>query len=388
MKTLTFFIYLDACRFDYVSEANMPHVFQMATEGSIHRSRTVTGFTQGAAMLTGKYPSETGHFTWYRYSPETSPFTWLTPFGSLRALPRFRYYDPFKVTIRLVSRLITHGKYPDPAHIPLDLLPLFERVSPDMLKESTLISLCQASGKSCLDLMFNFDFIGSKSCEDLTNHARNTIENGTPRDLYLIHIGDLDILGHKYGPRPAAFHSRLLQIDSCIEGLHRSASEHGYKCNFVIASDHGMYNIIDALNVEVPLRSLNLKLHEDYLYFLDSTVARFWYFNEKARQRITQMLSSLPHGHLLTHEEEKEHHIPFEDNSYGDLFFWADKGYIFFPNFFQSSQRNLPLGMHGYLDDDDGTLLIYSEDRQVGMSDTDPIPLVRVFSVVRELAEF
>ncbi len=390
-RTATFLIYLDACRYDYITRERTPFLHSLGERGSIRRARTVCGFTQESAMLTGKYPVETGHFTWFHLS-ENSPFAWLRPFCFLSFLPQFKLYEPVKVLIRKTTSLITGRAYPDPAHIPLDLLPRFERVDGDEIGGISIDSICRSSGRRAINLMNNNNFVGMKTCSAMFEAAATALEREV-FDLCMIHIGELDVDGHKLGPRADLLGGHLATIDACLSRLHRAARRLGISCNMVIVSDHGMQPVAGTVDVigrvkEAASRA-GLRSPRDYLYFLDSTMARFWFPNGAARRPIEEALSAVPHGHIVTEGEKEERGINFRHNLYGDTLFWLDKGYIVFPNFFQSTYSDCPRGMHGYMDDDDGLLVLYSDSdsgaEAYRRNQKDPVPLVDIFSIVLDM---
>ena len=51
------------------------------------------------------------------------------------------------------------------------------------------------------------------------------------------------------------------------------------------------------------VEAMHLSMPDDYLAVYDSTMGRFWFFNERARERITALLNSLPCGRILRDEE-------------------------------------------------------------------------------------
>lgn len=390
MRTITFLIYLDACRYDYVSKADTPYLYELSQKGYFGRVETVPGFTQETAMITGKYPNETDYFTWYRYAPDESPFSWIRPFRFLRLLRKFRFYYPIKVGIRTITRLITGKRYPDPAFIPLDILPYFENLSATLPNHlPNLASLCRLSKRNCFEQTIVSDFIGSKRCSKLFRPVLESIMGERPFDLYLIHIGELDGLGHRYGPHPELFRDYLKEIDSWIRRIYECVRRQNLSVNLIITSDHGMVDIKDTIDVERELKKIPLKVPQHYIHFLDSTMARFWFSCDRARYLIEETLSNIPNGHILSQEEKEKLHINFGHNAYGELLFWVDKGYLIFPNFFQLIASEKPKGMHGYMNDDDGALIVYSDVKN--MEDTirkDVVPLIEVFDITRDLVGF
>lgn len=394
IERLTFFLYLDGCRYDYISQENTPFLYQLSKDGFFSRVKTVPGFTQEATMMTGKEPNETGYFTWYRYAPDRSPFIWVRPLGFLKHMRKLRIYYAIKVAIREITQLITGKEYPDPGFIPLDILPLFENVSATLPNHlPNLSSLCRLSKRSCFEQTSTRGFMRSKRCSELFRPVIKSIGSSRPYDLYLVHVGELDGLGHRYGPHPELFQDSLREIDAWVHGTFGSATKRKLALNLIIVSDHGMFDVKDTVDIERKLELIPLKVPEDYLYFLDSTIARFWFFNAKAKRLVEEILSTVPNGHILSQQEKEKLKIDFKlDNFYGELLFWVDKGYMIFPNFFQSITQDKTSGMHGYIDDEDGALIIHSSAgilRDVSnMYGKDVVPLSKVFEITRTVGGF
>jgi hypothetical protein len=85
----------------------------------------------------------------------------------------------------------------------------------------------------------------------------------------------------------------------------------------------------------------------DYLAVYDSTMARFWFFNEEARLAINTCLRRQNCGRLLCDAELNDLGIYFPDRRYGESIFLLNSGYMFFHSDFHSGNW-LPTGMHGY----------------------------------------
>jgi hypothetical protein len=367
----------------------MPFLDELSKKGYLGRVRTSPGFTQEAALLTGRYPEETDYFTWYRYAPTNSPFSWVRPLRPLNHLRKSRLYYPIKVGIRILTRMITGEKYPDPEFIPLDILPNFQNISATMPSHlPTLVSICKESKLACFEQPPIRKLAGSIRCGTLFENVLKTIASGRIFDLYLIHVGELDRVGHRCGPRPDLFREYLLEMDNWIKRIYQFVEEKGFACNIVVVSDHGMTDVRGTVDVESYIRRTPLRVSKDYLYFLDSTMARFWFMSTTAEGIIQPLLSIIPHGHVLEQEEKGKLHLNFKNNHYGDVLFWLDKGYMIFPNFFQSFGEERTRGMHGYINDDDGAIIVYSDRKQVRKENRYiAIPLTEVFNIVRELMD-
>src|SRR5213079_2860688 len=83
----------------------------------------------------------------------------------------------------------------------------------------------------------------------------------------------------------------------------------------------------------------------DYAVVYDSTMARFWFFNERARQQISGCLREIPQGRILPDAELKELRALFPDRYFGELIFLVREGVLIVP----SHMGERPIrGMHGY----------------------------------------
>ena len=96
-----------------------------------------------------------------------------------------------------------------------------------------------------------------------------------------------------------------------------------------------------------------------FLAVYDATMARFWFFSDRARQVITSLLASLPCGRVLDDAELERLGILFPDRRYGEVIALLDPGWLLASSGFNGS-RWRPAGMHGYHPDDadsDGVFL-------------------------------
>ena len=74
-------------------------------------------------------------------------------------------------------------------------------------------------------------------------------------------------------------------------------------------------------------------------------MARFWFFNERARSVITQALQQVTVGRILPDEELERLHCLFPDRYFGELIFLVKEGVLIVP----SHMGERPIrAMHGY----------------------------------------
>jgi predicted AlkP superfamily pyrophosphatase or phosphodiesterase len=144
----------------------------------------------------------------------------------------------------------------------------------------------------------------------------------------------------------------IREIDRKI-GILKEEFERLYDdVTFFIIGDHGMMDVnikVDIFNsVKKFGEKNNLKFGKDYLMFLDSTLARFWFLNEKAKIIKEFMLREFSeYGLEITEEVAKKYRIPYKDKRYGDFIFWMKPGVLINPDYFWSHTKP-PKAMHGY----------------------------------------
>jgi hypothetical protein len=90
--------------------------------------------------------------------------------------------------------------------------------------------------------------------------------------------------------------------------------------------------------------SSGLVFGKDYGACYDSTMARFYYLNEHAKEVISKIMKDFP-GHFLSKDEEILYKIYRQDRAFGDAVFLLDAGIQIAP----SDMGDKPLnGMHGF----------------------------------------
>jgi hypothetical protein len=88
---------------------------------------------------------------------------------------------------------------------------------------------------------------------------------------------------------------------------------------------------------------------QDYGACYDSTMARFYYLNEKSAGIIAEIMQDFP-GHFLSNDEERQYKIYRSDRAFGDAIFLLDAGIQIVP----SDMGDKPLnGMHGFSPEDE-----------------------------------
>jgi len=94
----------------------------------------------------------------------------------------------------------------------------------------------------------------------------------------------------------------------------------------------------------------------------DSTMARFWFFNEESRTSISACLMRQRCGRILGDRELQDLGVLFPDRRYGDTIFLLNSGCMFYRSDFHSGNW-LPTGMHGYHPDDPYSDAVFLSNR-------------------------
>ncbi|MEO5803894.1 MAG: nucleotide pyrophosphatase, partial [Verrucomicrobiota bacterium] len=112
-----------------------------------------------------------------------------------------------------------------------------------------------------------------------------------------------------------------------------------------VFSDHGMANCDELLDLKSKIDALDVQMEKDYAVVYDSTMARFWFFNENARLKITESLQAVPQGRILPDSELDELRTLFSDRHFGELIFLVKESVLIVP----SHMGERPIrAMHGY----------------------------------------
>ncbi len=322
--------------------------------------RTVLGFSSGAipAMLTGVPPAANGHWNLFYYDPQTSPFRWFRHF---LFLPNF-----------LLESRITRKLLKETGRRFLGLGPLFEccvspRVIPyfNYVERRNIYDLGGITGAPSI-----FDQLHKKGVPyrvyeyhhqtdaQILRQAEQDIRSQVA-SFYFLYLSEMDMFLHMNCGDPEKIRERLKWYDENLRRVFVAAQSVSEDAAFAIASDHGMTPVAQTYDLLRHLEGLKLRMPDDYLAVFDSTMARFWFFNDSGRQQIMKILQSAPCGRVLTDAELKQFGVFFPDRRFGEVIFLLHPGWLLSRSDFNGSGW-FPVGMHGYHPEDaysDGVFL-------------------------------
>jgi hypothetical protein len=110
-----------------------------------------------------------------------------------------------------------------------------------------------------------------------------------------------------------------------------------------------MANCEHSLDLKATIEGLPLTMGKDYAVVYDSTMARFWFFHERARTQISSRLESVKEGRILSKAELIDLGAWFPDGHFGELIFLVREGVLIVPS--DMGARGIT-GMHGYHPDE------------------------------------
>jgi len=150
---------------------------------------------------------------------------------------------------------------------------------------------------------------------------------------------------HSVGNQSAEIAAKLNLYERWLEQLLSVTGQHYAETRLHIFSDHGMANCDQLLDLKGKIDALPLIMAEDYAVVYDSTMARFWFFNDYARQQVTQCLNHVQEGRIVPDSELADLGALFADRYFGELIFVVKEGVLIVP----SHMGKRPIrGMHGY----------------------------------------
>jgi hypothetical protein len=307
---------------------------------------TVLGYSSGAipSLLSGRTPSAHGHWNLFCLAPEHSPFRWTRPLGRL---PRLAVENP--ITRRLIQRVARrvsgYTGYFSLYNYPVAQLPFF-----DLTERRNIYA---PGGLDCPSIFDRFQAAGiawecytyhTHSDAQILDLARRRAAESDARVLFL-YLSGLDHYLHFNIHDADGVTARLAWYEAGLRQVWEAARGRRPDVRMFVFSDHGMTPVRWTCDLGRDVAALGLRVPQDYLAAYDSTMARFWVWNDRARRRLTDCLAEHPCGQLLAPGELRRLGIWFDDDRYYHLLFLLKPGVLLNPS---HMGRVRFAGMHGY----------------------------------------
>jgi hypothetical protein len=280
----------------------------------------------------------------FYYDPKGSPFKWIK---ALAILPdaifrrgRVRHY-----LSKLIKKVLGFTGYFQLYGVPFKFLPLFNYAEKKRIWEPKGL----LRGETIFDELARRGvphYVHDSAVSDETKMARLTADIESQRiDFAYCSLGKLDALMHAVGTHDPKVSDLIRWYDQQVRKLIATAEEHYDEVAWYVFTDHGMHDITEGYDLIADIQQTGLRWNKDYVAFYDSTMARFWFLNNAAREKITTRLSNHTKGRILPDDELRHEGVWFADGMYGELVFLMNSGLQIVPSFMGVKKIK---GMHGY----------------------------------------
>ncbi len=354
------FVLIDALGWTYLEQ----HGFLNDVLPYRQRLSTILGFSSGAipTMLTGLPPAEHGHWNLFYYDPSGSPFRCLRPF---RAFPN-SFLDN-RYTRKLIKEFGRHVLGLGPLFeccVRPSLLPWFNWVEKKNIYERGGINgaLSIFDRLAECDVPYRVYSYHQGSDAELLSRAEWDIRNGVAQ-FYFIYLSEVDAFLHQHCESFEQVEVRLRVYESQLTKLFDVAREVDPGATLTVTSDHGMTPVRDRYDLLSDIEKLDVCMPRDYLAVYDSTMARFWFFQERARAAILDTLHAVPCGRVVTDVELRQLGVFFDGSRYGETVFLLHPGWLLARSDFNGTSW-APRGMHGYHPEDPHSDAIFLSNRK------------------------
>ena len=296
------------------------------------------------SILSGRWPVQHRNWCYFVHDPANSPFrslrwlSWLPKALTSRRIVR-------RLLTRIFKAKLNFKGYFDLYNIPFQHIHRYDFTE----KKSPL----QPKGMNRGDNIF--DFLTSEKIPYFVSDPAQTEEANRDAlaarmregsiDFAFLYWAGLDGLLHRVGNDSPEIPARLRVYEQWIAQLMEAARSRYQDVQLYVFSDHGMANCDIHLDLMSRINALPVQFQKDYAAVYDSTMARFWFFNDRARQLIETELRKVPEGRIMPDEELEALHTRFEDRYFGELIFLVQEGVLIVP----SHMGERPIrAMHGY----------------------------------------
>jgi len=344
MKKITVFMFIDALGWEIIKDRDFlkdiaPHRYRVGMQFGYSSTAIPT-------ILTGEKPTVHKHFSFYYYAPDKSPFKifkyLLLPYLPGAIVDRWRVRH---ILSKLVAKLYGYTGYFEMYAMPFDRIHYFDYIEKtDMFVPDGLKPVKNLADKlEEREIPYHISNWRLKEIENIEALIKE-IRTGEIRFAFL-YTAAMDGLLHRVTKDGREIDEKIEWYSGQIQRVIEEIKKRYDDFYFAVLSDHGMTTLAGVVDVKAQVEGLGLKFGEDYVAVYDSTMGRFWFLNEQAKERILNLLDQVPHSHVLSEAEEKKYSIDFEDHMYGEKCLLMDPGWQIEPC--DMGVKALP-AMHGF----------------------------------------
>lgn len=338
------FVLVDALGWEWIKDSE----FLEDVAPYRRRLESVLGYSTAAipSILTGRYPDQHGRVALFRRALGRSPFqslAWLC-----RLPPAVVENSYARYAVKLLARKANHfDGWFHLLGVPLRHLPMLDVSEkrniylPGGIPEAT--SIFDLLARSSVGYGAYTYWQGSN--QELLSRVELDLAKAE-KSFFFLYLDGLDSFLHGHADEPCVVKSKLKFYSDALGHLYRVALSAYRTVRIHVFGDHGMAPTRNAIDVQNRLEGLRSRAPEDYLYVLDSTMARFWFFDDRARGEILgDLFRGEDGGRWLGETELRSLHAWFDDCRYGEAIYLMPEGSVIVSH---SPGEVIPHGMHGY----------------------------------------
>lgn len=338
LRSKVIVIWVDGLSSRYLQAGMMPQLEEYAHRSGLIQLSNMFGYLSvGGAIFTGLFPERSGLFCEFGKAETLDNLG--TRITTLLRLIDLVPNDELRFMSRLaVSRTVGLGYLGVANSIPAEYLRYFETRLSCQLERRPEIGNGVTSVFDWLELSGKYYEYCRPPVGEEDRDARDLvrrIDEGTLPDLYVSHPTSLDILGHKYGPQSRQIRVAAGRADQRLGQVLAAVDEAPHNILCIVLSDHGMVPVRGFFEASRDLSRLPLAYGHDYLYFLDSTMIRFWFNSASAKSLVMRNLHGP--GKFLSDKDLDSVHVAPLPTFYGDAIFALEEGWTVFPDFFSEN---------------------------------------------------
>jgi hypothetical protein len=167
----------------------------------------------------------------------------------------------------------------------------------------------------------------------------------TSARVLFLYLSGLDHHLHFHVHEPDSVSQMVASYAAGLRRVWEAATRARSDVRMFVFSDHGMTPIRWTHDLRRDVEATGLTVLKDYLPAYDSTMARFWVENDRARDTLTALLEDHPCGTLLSERELQRLGVWFDNGRYYHLLFLMKPGMLLSPSDMGTVRF---AGMHGY----------------------------------------
>ncbi|WP_447471179.1 alkaline phosphatase family protein [Vibrio harveyi] len=392
---------LDAFRASYISKENTPYLWDMKKHREFYKVKPAFGFCERSEIFSGLTPEESNNFTAIGYDPLNSPYKNIRHFFYFinKILPKNQDNHITKFSRKVINKVckslnFSLGLYRIPLSDICDYRLTEDRYELTSNKNDAFLPFIKSIGKK--EQVFTKSFTSLNDNFSLTDEERLNIclDNAKNDDFshYIVYVSAADTIGHKFGPDSEEMKDCVSNIDRNLKSFIKEFTLARPKSRFVFIGDHGMANVKRKINIQEIVDEIiigtGLKYRKDITYFLDSTLARFWFKDKQIEKTFLdefyQVDNVRQHGVIIKRSDFNKYGIPSEDRLYGDVIWSSNIGGLIWPDFFHNNVNQPPVGMHGYFESNEELIGFYMDISSNKKTTKSSINLHNTFDLIRK----